>query len=83
MRLPGRAKWRGHYAAGEILLTSMDRDGTRIGFDLALTRAICEAVDIPIASGGWQSCSTGGWRGGRHGGCGTGRKAYFTLPSTA
>ncbi len=39
--------------AGEILLTSMDRDGTRNGFDLALTRAIAEAVDIPIiASGG-------------------------------
>ncbi|HVS27334.1 MAG TPA: imidazole glycerol phosphate synthase subunit HisF [Burkholderiales bacterium] len=39
--------------AGEILLTSMDRDGTRNGFDLALTRAICDAVDIPvIASGG-------------------------------
>ena len=41
------------YGAGEILLTSMDRDGTRIGFDLALTRAICEAVNVPvIASGG-------------------------------
>jgi cyclase len=39
--------------AGEILLTSMDRDGTRNGFDLALTRAVSEAVDIPvIASGG-------------------------------
>ncbi len=39
--------------AGEILLTSMDRDGTRNGFDLTLTRAICDAVDIPvIASGG-------------------------------
>ncbi|HSS46150.1 MAG TPA: imidazole glycerol phosphate synthase subunit HisF [Burkholderiales bacterium] len=39
--------------AGEILLTSMDRDGTRNGFDLALTRAICDAVDTPvIASGG-------------------------------
>jgi imidazole glycerol-phosphate synthase subunit HisF len=39
--------------AGEILLTSMDRDGTRAGFDLALTRAISDAVDIPvIASGG-------------------------------
>jgi len=39
--------------AGEILLTSMDRDGTRNGFDLPLTRAICDAVDIPvIASGG-------------------------------
>jgi len=41
------------YGAGEILLTSMDRDGTRIGFDLALTRAISEAVPVPIiASGG-------------------------------
>ena len=39
--------------AGEILLTSMDRDGTKNGFDLALTRAIADAVDIPvIASGG-------------------------------
>ncbi len=41
------------YGAGEILLTSMDRDGTKIGFDLELTRAICEAVTVPvIASGG-------------------------------
>ena len=41
------------YGAGEILLTSMDRDGTRIGFDLPLTRAISEAVGVPvIASGG-------------------------------
>ncbi len=39
--------------AGEILLTSMDRDGTREGFELDLTRAIAEAVDVPvIASGG-------------------------------
>ena len=39
--------------AGEILLTSMDRDGTRSGFDLALTRAVSDAVAIPvIASGG-------------------------------
>jgi cyclase len=39
--------------AGEILLTSMDRDGTKVGFDLALTRAISEAVTVPvIASGG-------------------------------
>ena len=39
--------------AGEILLTSMDRDGTRAGFNLPLTRAISDAVDIPvIASGG-------------------------------
>jgi imidazole glycerol-phosphate synthase subunit HisF len=41
------------YGAGEILLTSMDRDGTREGFDLPLTRAISEAVPVPvIASGG-------------------------------
>ncbi len=41
------------YGAGEILLTSMDRDGTRAGFDLPLTRAISEAVTVPvIASGG-------------------------------
>lgn len=39
--------------AGEILLTSMDRDGTRDGYDLALTRAVSEAVEVPvIASGG-------------------------------
>jgi len=41
------------FGAGEILLTSMDRDGTREGFDLALTRAVADAVPIPvIASGG-------------------------------
>ena len=41
------------YGAGEILLTSMDRDGTRQGFDLELTATISEAVEIPlIASGG-------------------------------
>ncbi len=39
--------------AGEILLTSMDRDGTKSGFDLKLTRAIADAVPVPvIASGG-------------------------------
>jgi cyclase len=39
--------------AGEILLTSMDRDGTKDGFDLALTRAVAEAVPVPVvASGG-------------------------------
>jgi cyclase len=39
--------------AGEILLTSMDRDGTRKGFDIALTRAVADAVTIPVvASGG-------------------------------
>ena len=42
--------WRG---AGEILLTSMDRDGTKSGFDLELTRAVSDAVSVPvIASGG-------------------------------
>jgi cyclase len=41
------------YGAGEILLTSMDRDGTRVGFDNELTRAVAEAVPVPvIASGG-------------------------------
>ncbi|MEJ2610643.1 MAG: imidazole glycerol phosphate synthase subunit HisF [Candidatus Thiodiazotropha sp.] len=47
------AKRMSDYGAGEILLTSMDRDGTKIGFDNALTRAIVEAVPVPvIASGG-------------------------------
>jgi cyclase len=42
-----------HLGAGEILLTSIDRDGTRSGFNLALTRAVTDALDIPvIASGG-------------------------------
>jgi cyclase len=48
--------WARHMAeqgAGEILLTSMDRDGTKIGFDLELTRAVSDAVSVPvIASGG-------------------------------
>ena len=47
------AKKMESYGAGEILLTSMDRDGTKIGFDLELTRTISETVGIPvIASGG-------------------------------
>jgi cyclase len=47
------AKKMADYGAGEILLTSMDRDGTKIGFDNALTHAIAEAVPVPvIASGG-------------------------------
>jgi len=47
------AKRMADSGAGEILLTSMDRDGTRNGFDLALTRAVVDAVTIPvIASGG-------------------------------
>ncbi len=48
--------WAGECAArgaGEILVTSMDRDGTRDGFDLALTRAVVDTVDVPVvASGG-------------------------------
>ena len=48
--------WSRHMAelgAGEILLTSMDRDGTKSGFDLALTRDVAEAVSVPVvASGG-------------------------------
>ncbi|MCL4138134.1 UNVERIFIED_CONTAM: hypothetical protein GTU68_035814 [Idotea baltica] len=41
------------YGAGELLLTSMDRDGTKIGFDLGVTKAVSDAVEIPvIASGG-------------------------------
>ncbi len=47
------AKQMADHGAGEILLTSMDRDGTKSGFDLALTRAVSDAVDVPvIASGG-------------------------------
>jgi len=47
------AKKMAAYGAGEILLTSMDRDGTKIGFNLELTRAISDAVSVPvIASGG-------------------------------
>jgi len=47
------ARRMAEHGAGEILLTSMDRDGTRIGFDLELTRAVADAVPVPvIASGG-------------------------------
>ena len=49
----GWARRMAEYGCGEILLTSMDRDGTRAGFDLGLTRAIADAVTVPvIASGG-------------------------------
>jgi len=49
----GHAKRLASLGAGEILLTSMDRDGTRDGYDLALTRVISDAVSVPvIASGG-------------------------------
>ena len=50
---PGRAQMIAEKGAGEILLTSMDRDGTKSGFNLPMTRAISDAVSIPvIASGG-------------------------------
>ena len=42
--------------AGEILLTSMDRDGTREGFDLALTRAVVDAVPVPVIASGGVGC---------------------------
>ena len=44
------------FGAGEILLTSMDRDGTREGFDLPLTRAISEAVSVPVIASGGVGC---------------------------
>ena len=47
------ARQMAEHGAGEILLTSMDRDGTKAGFDLALTRAVSDAIEVPvIASGG-------------------------------
>jgi len=53
MNAVGWARYMEELGAGEILLTSMDRDGTKEGFDLELTRAVSEAVSIPvIASGG-------------------------------
>jgi cyclase len=62
------AKKMQSYGAGEILLTSMDRDGTRIGFDLELTDAVSQAVSLPvIASGGvgnLQHLADGVTRGG-------------------
>jgi cyclase len=42
--------------AGELLVTSMDRDGTRDGYDLALTRAIADAVDVPVVASGGVGC---------------------------
>ena len=42
--------------AGEILLTSMDRDGTRSGYDLALTRAVADAVPVPVVASGGVGC---------------------------
>ncbi len=52
----GWAKKMVKNGAGEILLTSMDRDGTREGFDLPLTRAISEAVTVPVIASGGVGC---------------------------
>ena len=51
MRSNGAARWQA-LGAGEILLTSMDRDGTRQGFDLELTRAFSDALAIPVIASG-------------------------------
>jgi len=45
-----------NYGAGEILLTSMDRDGTKDGFDLGVTRAISDAVQVPVIASGGVGC---------------------------
>jgi cyclase len=50
------AKEVARLGAGEILLTSMDRDGTKSGFDLALTRAVSDAVSIPVIASGGVGC---------------------------
>jgi len=42
--------------AGEILLTSMDRDGTKLGFDIGLTKAVADAVSIPVIASGGVGC---------------------------
>jgi cyclase len=45
------------HGAGEILLTSIDRDGTKAGFDLALTRAVRDAVELPVIASGGAGCA--------------------------
>ena len=65
--------------AGEILLTSMDRDGTRAGYDIALTRAVAGAVSVPvIASGGVGNLITW-WRRSRRACVGGTRRVYLSL----
>ena len=60
---PSNGRKMQQLGAGEILLTSMDRDGTKVGFDLGLTRGVSDAVSIPvIASGGLATCNT--WQTG-------------------
>jgi imidazoleglycerol phosphate synthase, cyclase subunit len=50
------ARRMSEYGAGEILLTSMDRDGTKMGFDVELTRAVSEAVPVPVIASGGVGC---------------------------
>jgi cyclase len=50
------ARRMAEHGAGEILLTSMDRDGTRDGFDLDLTRAVVDAVSVPVIASGGVGC---------------------------
>lgn len=67
------AKKMENLGAGELLLTSMDRDGTKSGFDLELTRAISDAVDIPIIASGGRHAATSRRRSeGGPGRCGAG-----------
>ena len=54
--------------AGEILLTSMDRDGTKSGFDLALTRAVADAISVPVIASGGVGNRGGRADGGQRGG---------------
>ncbi len=65
--------------AGEILLTSMDRDGTRKGFDLELTRAIADAVSVPVIAIGRRGHARPSGRGRARGPC-IGRAGRLDLP---
>ncbi len=79
------AKRMADAGAGELLVTSMDRDGTKIGFDNALNRAISEQAGVPlIASGGvGQLAGSGGWRAAGQGRCRTRSPAFSILVNTA
>lgn len=69
------AKKMVEYGAGEILLTSMDQDGVKSGYDLGVTRAVSDAVPVPVIGlrRGGQSGSPGGRLHRRQGGCSAGR----------
>ena len=74
------AKKMVEFGAGELLLTSMDRDGTKVGFDLGVTHAIAEAVSVPVVASGGVGIpgSPRGRRAERRCRCGAGRQ-YFPL----